>query len=282
MQVDVAAQQTYVAAFAFKFATLPASTAQLLIFQDTATVHVDLRLTTAGQLQITRNGTVLGTSVVTLSTAAWYHIQVKVTIDDSTGTYEVRLDGTNVLSGTGADTRNGGAATANRIKFQGVAGSSFEFDDVVILDTTGAANNDFPGEVKITLSMPTGAGNYSQWTPSTGSNWQNVDENPINSDTDFNSSSTAGQIDTFARAAVTVTGAILGVKANLTHRKDDAGTREIAALCRSGGADTAGATKTCNSSYRIDSEYYEQDPSTAAAWTESGFNAAEFGVKVIT
>lgn len=281
LRIDVAAQQTYIVTFAVLPSTLPASTVTVLQLMDGATVHIDIRLTATGTLEITRNGTVLATSTAALLGGIWYHLQVKVTIHDSTGAYEVRLDGANILSASGVDTRNAGNASVDRIQFRGT-GVGLTYDDIAILDTTGSLNNDFPGEGKISILMPTGAGNYTQFTPSAGSNWQNVDDAAPNNDTDYNSSSTANQIDTFNRTSIAVTGAILAVKHTTTHRKDDVGTREIAQVCRSGTTDYVGSTKTCLSTYKPDSSIREVDPDTSAAWTESGLNAAEFGYKVIT
>lgn len=273
-------QQTWIICFAMRIqGTIGVGTA--VEVKDGSTLHLDLRIDAVGHLQVTRNGTVLGTSTVALLQSIWYHVQFKVKIDDTVGTYEVRLDGVNVLSGSGADTRNGGNATADTIRFLGANGSGSLLDDVIIMDTSGSLNNDFPGDCKITTVFPSSNGATNDFTPSAGSNFQNVDDNPSNDDTDYNGSSTVGHIDLYNVTDVTVTGSILGVKASITYRKDDAGTREIAPVCRS-TSNFVGATKTCSSSYKVDSQMYETDPNTAAAWTQANLNNAQFGTKVIT
>src|SRR6185312_17491478 len=57
-------------------------------FRDAGTVQVDLRVTVTGALQITRNGTVLGTSTNLLAGNTWYWIEFKATIDSSAGVAE--------------------------------------------------------------------------------------------------------------------------------------------------------------------------------------------------
>ena len=280
LKKTLTSQQTWIVTFAAQKEAAFSGTGTILECRDGSTLHLDLRFDASGHLLVTRNGTTLGTSTVTLFGTTWYHVQFKFKIDDTTGTYEVRLDGLNVLSGSNVDTRNGGNASVDNFNFV-FTNVGWKLDDVIILDTTGSTNNNFPGDCKITTVFPSAAGNSAAWTPSTGSNWQNVDDNPSNGDTDYNSSSTVGQKDTHNCTDVTVTGAILAVKHNITHRKDDAGTRQVCGVVRSGTTDFDGTTRTCASSYVVSADLYETDPNTAAAWTNTNFNAAQFGYKVI-
>src|SRR6185437_13665423 len=58
------------------------------------------------------------------------------------------------------------------------------------------------GDLRVECVMPNGPGAHTQFTPSAGANWQNVDEVPPDDDTTHNDSSTAGQLDTFVHAAL--------------------------------------------------------------------------------
>lgn len=281
--VTLTAQQTRVMGFALQTnsTTLNGIIAQ---FKDAGSNQVELRLDGSQHLQVTRNATVLGTSSSTYPISAWHYVEWKVKIDPSTGTYEVRVDGVNVLSGTGANTRNTANSTANQALINSLGGFTLTFDDLYILNTSGSANNDFLGECRIFTSLPTGDdASFKQWTPSTGtSHFANVDDNPPNDDTDFNSSATVGQIDLFTFPSISPTGSIACVQTVLTARKDDAGTRQICEECRSGSTNYDGAnTFTMNSTYGMFREIRETDPATSAAWTLSGLNAAEFGAKVL-
>jgi hypothetical protein len=66
-------------------------------------------------------------------------------------------------------------------------------------------------------------------------------------------------------------------------RKDDAGTRTIRGATKSGAtvADS-GTDLGLSTSYQYLIGLFETDPNTSAAWTVSGVNAAEFGVKTIS
>lgn len=277
---NISATQTLICAFALRVSTAFAATT-VLQFIDSTTVQVDLRFNSSGNLIVTRNGTTLATGSTAMVIDTWHHIQIKVKIDNTTGTYEVKLDGVAEISGTGADTQDTGNASADSVKFTST-NSQVSIDDVVIMDTTGSQNNNLPGECKITTVRPDGNGNVNNFTPSAGSNYQCVDETIENGDTDYVYSSTANDIDLYTIGNTTLSGTVMAVQNNLVARKDDAGTRQIASVCRRSSTNYVGATKTLTSSYTNESELYELDPSTSAAWTQSGLDAMEMGAQVIT
>ena len=77
-----------------------------------------------GIIRLNRAGTTLpGESPpYTLAAGQWYYMEVKVTIDDSAGAYEVRINGTTVASASGIDTRNSGTGLIDRVQFRGWTG----------------------------------------------------------------------------------------------------------------------------------------------------------------
>lgn len=238
-----------------------------------------------GLFTFTRNGTVLGTSVAAPSFGAESYLEVKCTIDDSAGVYEVRLNGIAIIGPTSsADTKNTANTTADRIVFGSYTQSgavTCVIDDIYICDSSGATNNSFLGDVRVDAVLPAGAGANTGMTPSASTNVSCVDENPANDDTDYVSSSVVSTKDTYDFTNISHTPAsIFGIQINMIARKDDAGTRSIAAVTRSGGADTDGATQALSTSYLNYREIRETDPNTSAAWTKTNLNAAEFGAKV--
>ncbi len=285
---DVPAQATYIAAFAINFGGVTGGTA-FASFGDGATVHVDLHLS-GSKIQARRgDGTVLATASKRVRAGVWYHIQFKVTVDNSSGVVEVRVDGSSsnalgIPSTTGLDTLNGGgSAQITRVSIDtAINNLDALFSDFALFDTTGAINNNFPGDCKWTFQPPTGNGTHADFTPSAGSLYQNVDDAAPDGDSTYNHSGTPGDQDSFTRAALTVTGSILAVQHKFVHRKDDAGLREIASLIRSGGNDFVGTTEVCGSSFAGSTEIYETDPNTSAPWVTADWNSAELGYKVIT
>lgn len=273
---------TIIAGFAFQQQILGRS---ICTFQEGSTIHVDLRTDAGGHLVVTRNGTVLATSTATISATVWNYFEIKATISDTVGAITVRLNSVAVITATGLDTRNGGTGFIDTLLF-GQAGilaaGADHYDDVYICDTTGAVNNDFLGDVRCEVLLPSGAGAHTDFTPSAGSNYQNVDDATPNDDTDYNSSSTAAQKDTFAYGNLSAaTGTLYAVQHLLYRRKDDAGARTMRPVARISATDYPGATVGMPSSYDYDAQIVEQSPASSAAWTVTEVNAAEFGYELV-
>lgn len=277
-------QPTWTVGFNFKYSTAPNADFTIITLMDGATEQVSFRLqaTTANWL-ISRNGTTLGTVTAPLAAGVEGYIEFKSTINNTTGTWEIRLNGASLLSGTAANTRNTTNNYADRIRIcNSLSLPTCTIDDLYICDGTGTANNSFLGDVRVDVVLPTAAGANTGMTPNSAvANYTCVDEATANDDTDYVSSSVSGTKDTYTFADITHTPvAIFGVQVNMTARKDDAGARSICSVVRSGGADTDGTSQALSTSYALYRQIIEQDPNTSAAWTKTGFNAAEFGEKV--
>ena len=75
--------------------------------------------------------------------------------------------------------------------------------------------------------------------------------------------------------------AIMAVQVATVARKDDAGSRSLRALIRSGATTANGATRVLGTSYALYDDRFETDPATGAAWTKAGVDALEAGVEVV-
>lgn len=291
VQVTFDSQPTWIVGVALNInqALHVSSAVQLCALLDAGTQQCELRINPDFTLSVTRNGTVLGTSVSALGTNSFNYIEFKVTIDDSSGAYDVHVNGASVLSASNVDTKNTANASANivRVGTSGItlaASSTVAVDDLYICDGTGSVNNDFLGDVRVDCYLPNGNGNSSQLTGSDGNstdNYQLVDETSQNGDSDYVQSSTVSNKDTYTFADMSHTPtSIFGTQLNMIAKKDDSGTRAICAVCRSGGTDYDGDTQVLSTSYVDYRQIREVDPDTSSAWTRTDLNSAEFGVKV--
>jgi hypothetical protein len=214
----------------------------------------------------------------------WNYLEGKVLVDNLVGTYEFRLNEVTQISGTNADTQH--LSVFPDIIYMGmVSGSGTNhFDDVYIADTTGSApQNDFLGDVTVEMVLPDSNGTTTNFTPSAGSNFENVDEANHDGDTTYNSTTTASNKDTLNFAAMTAAaGTVYGVQTNFTARKSDVGARTMSDVIRSGGTDYDGSSISIGNSFKTYSEIHETNPNTSSAWTISEINSAEFGYKIQT
>lgn len=282
-------QATWIVGFSYRVASYSGSgTAGILALLDGSTVQTDVRLSTDGSLTVTRNGTTLSsTAAGVIAAGASNFIEFKVTVANS-GSYELRVNGAAVASGTGVDTQATANATANVLRLgsgnSATVWVNADYDDLYVCDGTGATNNDFIGDVRVDCFFPNGNGNSSQLLGSDGNSTDNyllVDETTPNDDTDYVQSATATEKDTYAFANMSHSPpSIFGLQINMQATKTDAAFRSIQSVIRSGGSDNDGTAKPMASSYLNYTQISETDPATAAAWTQTNFNSAEFGVKV--
>jgi hypothetical protein len=229
----------------------------------------------------------LGTTSGALQAGVWAFVEIKVTVHNSAGTVDVRINGTTSLSLTSQNTRGGGSTNAwNNIRmgymsFQSGAHPFYLYvEDMYVLDGSGSLNNDFLGDVTISALYASGAGSNTGWTASAGSNYQCVDETSPNDDTDYVSTSTVDAKDTYAWNNVAAGAEIKAVQLLSAIRKAAEGPGKVKHVIRSNSTDYDSAEMSIGgTTYSYLRTVHETDPATAVAWTESGFNSAEFGVK---
>lgn len=103
-----------------------------------------------------------------------------------------------------------------------------------------------------------------------------------NADVVYLSDSTTNDISDFGHQSLTLSGNLYGIIHVSSARKDDAGTRQVAQVCISGGTTELSPNISLNSTYQYYQDIIEMNPNTGTAWTATTFNAATFGMKEIT
>lgn len=213
----------------------------------------------------------------------WLHMEIKSVIHDSTGSVEIKVNGSTIVNETGLDTNHGANGYITRVRFSGQnqSGLGVTIDDLWICNGAGSANNDFLGALAVQTLRPDGAGNSSDWTAYPGSNYQNVDDDPDDDgDSTINESGTTGDLDLYTYENTTLD-TINGVQINSIVRETDASPFSVHNMVRSGVTDYEGAEQAIGGTDYVNIyEIEEVDPDTSSAWTDTGLNAAEFGIKV--
>jgi len=243
--------------------------------------QIGFNFTSDLRLFVIYNNTIqVTTALPVVALNAWYFLQMRIVIaGGGAGRVEIWINGANVLNWVG--TTNGAGATYNQWFVSNSANNTWS-DNMLIYDETGAVPNARTPETRIFTELPTGAGAATAWTPSAGANYQNVDEQPNDGDTTYNSAATFPLDDLYAFPAGTVPAAsiVYFVAAEYDCRKDDAGTNDVDALIRSGGTTyPAGDVKTLTATWQRFRSIWSVDPATGIAWTVAGANATEIGVR---
>lgn len=275
---------TIVVGIALYMTSIGGSAFAPIYLRTSQTNGMNVRINTDGSISVLRDTTVLGTSTNTgvISTSTWHYVEFKVLADNSSGTYEVRVDGVNEISGTGADTQ-GHASFAYHDSIElgrGLLSSNVQFDDLYILDGAGTDNTDFLGhEVWVRTLWPNGD-DTSDWTPTGASN--NYDQ--INSedfdDTTYVESNTSADQDIYDYEGLANTGEVHGVQVTTVAQDTDAKSIPMKVLAKStGNTVNSGNVAFGSTDWDSRSVIFEEDPD-GAAWTQATVNSTAFGVEL--
>ncbi len=247
--------------------------------------HVDLICTSAGELQIQADGSFLeATSGLGLVAGQYYYIELDVTIHDTTGTYDVVVDGVSKMSNTGVDTRNGSTTTVDNVNFQTRSDADMRIDDLYVLDDAGSDNTGLLGDCRVETVFPDADGNEVDFTALSGANWTQVDDGLTpDDDSTYNHSATATDRDLYGFSALSGDiDTIFGVQASMLVRKEEAGFREVRVIGRSNVTEVESGNKTLGVNYTYKSHIFENDPDGGVNWDEAAVNAAQFGLDLQT
>ncbi|HEY1292921.1 MAG TPA: heparin lyase I family protein [Chloroflexota bacterium] len=222
---------------------------------------------------------------------SWHVIEWRTQITSATsGTSELWLDGSQVINVSGVD--NTASSTLNVQVLQvgltllsGVApttGTYYAYDDLAVNDTNGTLNNGRPGDGRVILLTPSGAGSSTVLTrggTDSGANWSQVDEVPP-SMSDYVMSANVGDRDLYAMTDVPAGFSINVVEAIALAQNSDAGAGSLAPTLKSGATTSEAAAAALGTSANYVVSRWETDPNTGAAWTSAAVNAVEAGVTV--
>lgn len=256
-----------------------------LVYVSTATgstKHWAIQLGTGGTLYVFAAGgtTLVGTIPNALMSGVWHYLEVKVAQDNS-GTLTVRIDGVQVFTVTATDFQNGSAVfesawlTGNH--------NNVYWEDVIVMDGSGATFNDFMGDMRFEVQIPDADGATANWTPLASTNVSNIDD-PLgtnDADTTYISSATTNQDNYASHANIAATSATTIHFASLfvLARADAAGDKINVQVDSGGTVDRSADLDLVNGTYRWRKKVWELDPNTAADWTVANINAAVWGVR---
>lgn len=258
-------------------------------FFDGATSQVSIVLYRTGNM-VFKLGGVSGTTVATYTAAAsssnvWYNFQIKIKIDPSAGTIDVRKNGSGSsdFSATGLTTRNSSNSYVNGVEYGTYAGHNQVYlDDLYLFDdNAGSAPSDWTGDIRSYSLTATADTAQKDFTPQgSANNYANVGKFAPNTAT-YNYSSTVGNEDLFDITNLSVTpSSIVGVTTKTIMSKSDSSPRNGQPIIKSGSTADTGTDEALSSSYVGYINNWPEDPNTAAAWTASGVNALQVGYKV--
>lgn len=205
------------------------------------------------------------------------YIEIKLVIDGSAGSYEIRRDGVTIASNSGLDTDNNSDGSGTKVAFY-PNDKQYYIDDFYICDGTGTTNNDFLGDSVITVIYPS-SDITTEWGTYGGStHYELIDDNPSDADSTYIETGSTTTVDLFGFENSSVTGSILGIQicGEFSSTSDVTNLRVVSSSTTS---DDVGIDNTTQSPLYITyTRILESDPNTSTSWALSDLNAAQFGV----
>jgi hypothetical protein len=153
-------------------------------------------------------------------------------------------------------------------------------DDVVWFDTTGELAPAAIPDYRLYALAPTGNGNYNEWDGSDGNavnNFEMVDEIPANDDTDYLTTLTANDTESFTMSTFAIPAgfAVEEVIPVAIARKTDAlGALGLKLGTRLSATDQLSTTKALGTGYALYRERQTQTPA-AANWLQADIDGLE-------
>jgi len=281
-------QNTWIVGFGFRLTAVSGS--PTLTIQSGSSEQCRLTVVSSGSgyvWRLLRGATTIATSATVRNFDTWYYIELKVTVRDGTdGVYELRVDETADLSGSGVNLANTASDGADVFQFSSTT-TSARWDDIYICDDQGSINNDFKGDSAVRGILPTSDGASTAWTPSTGSSHFVLVDDPAttSNDNDYNRGVNNGDRDLYgyANLAGLINGPISGIMVQSDMRMETTGTAQVKVVIRQGGVNFDQATHTVNGTpVRAYTQVVENSPDDAAPWEVADIDGAEIGVEKVS
>lgn len=245
-------------------------------------IQVEIILQPDGSLKAFRNySNLLGTTAPVIIANAFQHVEIKVTIGDSDGAIEIRVDGVEALNLTAIDTKNTANTGIGQVRFHNQfsgsltsRGSPYFVKDFIIWDTSGAQNNNFFGTVSVVDILPDSDVSLGGWAPSSGSTgWDILDNVPPVDATYLGADTVEAASFTLQNLPSDVT-SVRGLMTVVRGANIDGGDGQLQVSMVSGSDEDDGADRQITTAFTYYTDISEQDPATAAPWTRSGVDAA--------
>lgn len=214
---------------------------------------------------------VLGTTAV--SASILYKLDVRVTMDNSSGVFNFYIDDSLVQSFSG-DTIYTASTTLDEVLIRNGSATDTDattFSALIIADEETR-------DIVFQSLKPTGAGTNSGWTGA----YTTVDESGID-DSDFITVSSAAQTSTFAmtntNAAFATNYEVVGLGVCARSSRGSSGVGYVKPAVYSNVTLGTGTSTPLDVTWGRAYHIFTQDPDTATTWTIGGIDAAELGVQ---
>lgn len=269
---------TITVGFAFRCSNL--LTRQIMILNPAAstTEQFSLWQHADGSFSVRNGATTLATSAAALHVInTWYYLELAVTIANA-GSFELRLNGANICSGSG-DTMGAANANTGRITLPEPASSgTMWYDDLYIRDDLTFIG---PCQIFYRRSLAAvGGGNFNM-TATAAYVFPLLTGDQIADTVSYivGDAVAEEQFVTFENL-LKQTNATVYCASLLCFARTDAGTATVNPVVKSGASETVGTSWALDTTFRFRRRIFATDPDTAAAWSRAALAASYGGIRI--
>lgn len=275
-----AAIQEGSAGFAVQFQSVSGLGSLFTLRDEADAVQITVAADSLGRLLVyrgTTSGAFLANTGIAMTVGVWYFLEVEFRIDNPSGFIRLFLNGAELISFSGNTQGVVAANTMGRIGFFSSSGYSATVDDVYVSDTITRL-----GESRVDVLTPSEDIGVAFIPNVAGNNFSRVNEPLVDGDTSYVRSSTVTAQDLYGLTDMAATPEkIHAVQIRMVARKDDAATRAVATLLKSGAAPVqVGTPLFLSSSYTTRVDIYDTDPNTSAAWQKEAIDVLQIGQRI--
>lgn len=267
----------------FRYNTYNGNARRIMSLYNDGTRQIHLaRDSTTGFLTIYRGSTLIATGSTAINTGVSHLIELRYLIDDSTGVIQVKLNGSTSydINYSGDTNVSGGIVNYIRFGYDNI-GSGYE-NTYFYLDDIGIDDSTWIGPTSICVITPSAAGNYTNFTPLSGNNYENVNSIPP-SDSTYVYTNTTGTIDSYTMSALpsdVYTVDCVQIQAVAVAEGTPTPT-DLALGVRVSSTDYFDSGQEVLSSASILMRILEENPNTSSAWTISDINNCELEMEAV-
>ena len=240
----------------------------------------------SGTIWWQRGSTVVGVAQ-TFPLNRWNYVECYIKpVAAGTGVITIKVNGVTVYTNAAVQTISNAFSNFGNMRFMGQSYSStlgyMYFDDIVVNDVSGAANNTWPGQVRLLPMRIKGPGDHtalSRGGVDLGYNQSQVREifsalawvEGVNTD-DYD---LYGVDAPALPAGATISNIILEL-----HARSQAGGKSIKPIIKSNATASDGAATVLSTAWQLVQAVWAVDPQDSAAWTAADLATLQVGVKI--
>lgn len=267
---------------AVKVAAMPVVSTPLYVFYDGEVVQGYLALAPDGKLEYYVGSELIGVSASSLVLGRWHYIEAGVKVDNTNGTFKLQVDNTTqgwIPEVTGA-TQVTANASIDKLSLvymdPGFNTAQLYFDDLYVAYGDELV---FFGDSQVGQLIADADGDIDEWIGSDGNTTDNFRmvlglNTAIDTEVD-------GSTSLFQMSNIPINPAVIhAVQVSAISRNTFPTDRNLTFVAKSNGVTSPDALFPWTTGDKFFYRTFLKDPGTDAAWTKTGVNALQVGVKM--